>query len=101
MGGRDDSRTLLVLFLSVGNCEEEPINIIAEEAKHSAPYPPSLVRELLKGAVEEDYLVLDPFCGQATTGIVAAELNCKFIGYDISESFCRLGRRRLVEACPV
>ena len=71
---------------------------IREEARHSAPYPLALVRELLKGVVEEDYLVLDPFCGQATTGIVAAELNCRFIGYDISQSFCRLSRRRLVEA---
>ena len=71
---------------------------IGGEARHSAPYPTALVRDLLKGVVEEDYLVLDPFCGQATTGIVAAELNCRFIGYDISQSFCRLSRRRLAEA---
>jgi len=71
---------------------------IGGEARHSAPYPPALVRELLKGVVEDDYLVLDPFCGQATTGIVAAELNCRFIGYDISQSFCRLSRRCLAEA---
>ena len=57
---------------------------IGEEVRHSASYSPALVRELLKGVVEEDYLVLDPFCGQATTGIVAAELNCRFIGYDMS-----------------
>ena len=66
------------------------------------PPPINLLRTLLlKGVVEEDYLVLDPFCGQATTGIVAAELNCRFIGYDISQSFCRLSRRRLAEAYSV
>ena len=70
---------------------------IKGEAKHHAPYPTELVRELLKGVVEEDYLVLDPFCGQGTTGIAAAERNCRFIGYDISRSFCRLARRRLAE----
>ena len=68
------------------------------EAKHSAPWPVGLCKELLKGVVEDDYLVIDPFCGQGTTGIAAAERNCRFIGYDISQSFCRLARRRLSEA---
>ena len=68
------------------------------EARHSAPWPIGLVSELLKGVVEDDYLVLDPFCGQGTTGIAAAERNCRFVGYDISQSFCRLARRRLAEA---
>ena len=67
------------------------------EAKHTAPYPMELVRELLKGVVDDDYLVLDPFCGSGQTGIAAAERNCRFIGYDISQSFCRLSRRRLSE----
>ena len=68
------------------------------EAKHTAHYPMELVRELLKGVVEDDYLVIDPFCGSGQTGIAAAERNCRFIGYDISQSFCRLARRRLSEA---
>ena len=71
---------------------------IKNEARHSAPYPIGLCRELLKGVVEDDYLVLDPTCGQGTTGIAAAERNCRFVGYDISQSFCRLARRRLSEA---
>ena len=71
------------------------------EAKHNAPYSTGLVRELLKGVVGDDYLVVDPFCGQGTTGIAAAERNCRFIGYDVSQSFCRLARRRLAEAYSV
>ena len=74
-----------------------PSQKIRGEAKHSAPYPIALCRDLLKGVVEDDYLVLDPFCGQGTTGLAAAERNCRFIGYDISQSFCRLARRRLSE----
>ena len=38
---------------------------IGDEVRHSASYSPALVRELLKGVVKENYLVLDPFCGQA------------------------------------
>ena len=67
------------------------------EAIHTAVYPMELVRELLKGVVEDDYLVIDPFCGSGQTGIAAAERNCRFIGYDISQSFCRLARRRLAD----
>ena len=67
------------------------------EAIHTAVYPIELVRELLKGVVDDDYLVIDPFCGSGQTGIAAAERNCRFIGYDISKSFCRLARRRLNE----
>jgi len=72
-------------------------NKVRGEARHPAPYPTALVRELIKGVVEDDFLVLDPFCGQGTTGLVAAERNCRFVGYDISQSFCRLARRRLAE----
>ena len=68
-----------------------------KEAVHTAVYPIQLVRELLKGVVDDDYLVIDPFCGSGQTGIAAAERNCRFIGYDISQSFCRLARRRLSE----
>jgi len=67
------------------------------EAKHTAHYPMELVRELLKGVVDDDFLVIDPFVGSGQTGIAAAERNCRFIGYDISQSFCRLARRRLSE----
>ena len=49
------------------------------EAKHTAPYPMELVRELLKGVVDDDFLVIDPFCGSGQTGIAAAERNCRFI----------------------
>ena len=51
----------------------------------------------IDGFVEDDYLVIDPFFGSGQTGIAAAERNCRFIGYDISQSFCRLARRRLAE----
>ena len=74
-----------------------PIHVLEGETKHTAPWPTDLVRELLKGVVSDDYLILDPFCGTGQTGMVAAELNCRFIGYDISQSFCRLARRRLSE----
>ena len=81
--------------LSINRAGQVPT--LRGEAKHTAPYPMELVRELLKGVVDDDYLVIDPFCGSGQTGIAAAERNCRFIGYDISQSFCRLARRRLSE----
>lgn len=42
-------------------------------------------------------LVLDPFAGAATTGIVAARHGRGFLGVELSPSFAVLGRRRLAD----
>ncbi|MCB7128056.1 MAG: site-specific DNA-methyltransferase [Candidatus Brocadiales bacterium] len=45
-------------------------------------------------------LVLDPFAGSCTTGVVAQQLGRKSILIDLSEEYCRLGIKRL-EAIPL
>lgn len=40
-------------------------------------------------------LVLDPFAGTSTVGVVARECNCRFIGIDLSEEYCRQSAKRL------
>lgn len=42
--------------------------------------------------------VLDPFAGSCTTGQVALEYGRRFIGIEISESYCELGRKRMAAA---
>jgi ubiquinone/menaquinone biosynthesis C-methylase UbiE len=39
--------------------------------------------------------VLDPFCGSATTGVVANKLKRHFVGVDISEEYLDLAEERL------
>jgi ParB/RepB/Spo0J family partition protein len=53
------------------------------EGEHPAPFPKEiLILPILQSSNEGD-VVLDPFMGSGTTGIVCDELNRRFIGYDL------------------
>jgi DNA modification methylase len=39
-------------------------------------------------------LVLDPFVGSGTTTKVAKELKRKYIGFDVSEEYCKIAIER-------
>lgn len=41
-------------------------------------------------------IILDPFCGTATTGCRALELGRKFIGFEGSEKFVKMGNKNLL-----
>jgi len=51
--------------------------------EHPAPFPKELVILPILQTSKEGDLILDPFCGTGTTGIISNEYNRKFIGYDI------------------
>lgn len=40
-------------------------------------------------------LVLDPFCGSGTTGVVARRLGRRFVGIDLKPKFCEMSRERI------
>lgn len=42
-------------------------------------------------------VVLDPFCGSGTTGVVAKRFGRDFIGIDLNESYCEMARKRIAE----
>lgn len=55
--------------------------------EHFASFPQSLVQiPVLFGSAKGD-TVLDPFCGTATVGLVAHNLNRKFIGIELSQDY--------------
>ena len=45
-------------------------------------------------------LVLDPFAGSGTTGMVAVEEGRRFLGFELNEEYCDLARRRIGAAQP-
>lgn len=42
-------------------------------------------------------VVLDPFFGSGTTGVVAVKNNRKFIGIDINPEYCKTARERILQ----
>jgi DNA modification methylase len=46
-------------------------------------------------------VVLDPFCGSGTTGMVALRRGRGFIGLELNPDYCELARRRISDDCPL
>ncbi len=67
----------------------------ASKKEHPAPFPVELVERLLKLYSYQESLVLDPFNGIGTTSLAAEKLNRKFIGIDLSKSYCDIAVNRL------
>lgn len=64
---------------------------------HFATYPPELVRPCILAGSRPGDIVLDPFFGSGTTGLVAAEAGRKCIGIEIKSEYVDLARRRLLQ----
>lgn len=64
---------------------------------HFAVFPEKLVEPCVLAGSPESGIVLDPFCGSATAGVVALGLQRRFVGIDVSERYCGMARRRLLK----
>ena len=63
---------------------------------HFATFPEKLVEPCIKAGCPVDGIVLDPFAGSGTTGIVARKLGRSFVGLDLSFEYLQnIARRRL------
>ena len=75
------------------------ISIIAGNSKERIGYPTqkplALIRRIIKASSNEGDIVLDPFCGCATTCVAAHELNREWIGIDVSPKAAELVVQRI------
>lgn len=62
--------------------------------KHPTQKPVKLLERLIIAATKENDLILDPFNGSGTTGIVATRLNRKYIGIELDEQYLELTKNR-------
>lgn len=71
-------------------------NISAKPSKnHTAPFPELLVENCVNLTTEEHDLVVDPFMGSGTVGVVCKRLNRNFVGVDIDEGYVETSKQRL------
>jgi DNA modification methylase len=62
---------------------------------HPAPYPLEVPRRLIRMFSFVGDVVLDPFCGTATTAMAAIESGRSSISYEIDESYIEIAKERL------
>lgn len=62
---------------------------------HGCQMPEQLLGRIIRTCSHPGELVLDPFSGSATTLAVAKKLDRRFVGYDLSQDYVKLGLERL------
>jgi len=66
--------------------------------EHFAIFPEELVDIIIRFATEKGDLVLDPFAGRGTTGIVATSLGRRFVGIDLYKENAEKASRNIAKA---
>jgi DNA modification methylase len=62
---------------------------------HFATFPTALVEPCVKAGSRVNDLVLDPFAGSGTTGLVAMRLGRRFVGIELNPAYVTLAERDL------
>lgn len=69
--------------------------VSAKSIGHPAPFPEELPERLIKLFTFENDIVLDPFCGSATTCISAIKNKRRYVGYDNVQKYVNLANKRI------
>jgi site-specific DNA-methyltransferase (adenine-specific) len=68
-----------------------------ERTEFPCQMPESLLARIIRVSSKEGGWVLDPFSGSGTTAVVAAKLNRKYTGIELSSEYCTEARKRIRE----
>lgn len=83
-------------FLSGGTRNKRDVWTVATvpfAEAHFAAYPPELIRPCIRAGSEVGDIVLDPFSGSGTTGMVAREEGRRYVGIDLNAEYLDLSMR--------
>jgi site-specific DNA-methyltransferase (adenine-specific) len=62
---------------------------------HFATYPEALVIDCIKAGCPPGGIVLDPFFGAGTTGVVARNMGRNYVGIELNAEYVDLAKKRL------
>jgi site-specific DNA-methyltransferase (adenine-specific)/modification methylase len=65
------------------------------DGSHGAVFPEDLVSQLMLAFSNEYNVILDPFMGTGTTGVVAKQLNREFIGIELTKEYLNIATARI------
>ena len=62
---------------------------------HFATFPPDLIEPMVKAGCPKGGVVLDPFFGSGTTGVVAKKLGRNYVGIELNPKYIEIAKKRL------
>jgi len=68
---------------------------------HFATFPPGLICPCILAGCPSDGIVLDPFFGAGTTGIVAKQEGRHYIGIELNLEYVKMAKARIARECPM
>jgi DNA modification methylase len=71
------------------------INLKHYKGAHCAVFPETLVEPCLLAGCPVGGIVLDPFFGSGTVGVVAKQNNRNYVGIELNEKYCELAKQRI------
>lgn len=105
VGGQSYSNSACVERKSHGNCENQagyrnkrdvwPVSTTGFRGAHFAVFPEKLIEPCVVAGCPESGIVLDPFMGSGTTGVVAKRLGREFIGIDLNSEYIEISANRI------
>jgi site-specific DNA-methyltransferase (adenine-specific) len=75
---------------TIWSVNTEPFNYA-----HFASFPKELVRPCIIAGTDEGDLVLDPFFGSGTVGVMSVPLNRRFVGIELKPEYVEIAVNRL------
>lgn len=68
---------------------------------HFATFPTELVKPCILAGCPPGGVVLDPFAGSGTTGVVALRYDREFIGIELNPKYAGMAEKRICESAPL
>lgn len=63
--------------------------------KHPTQKPEALLDRIIRASSNPHDIVLDPFCGSATTGVACARLGRRFVGFEMDNAYIKVAAKRM------
>jgi len=67
---------------------------------HGAQFPTSLPGRCIALSTTPGDLVLDPFVGSGNSGVAAMHHGCRFLGFDVSQTYLSVAKEKIGRAAP-
>lgn len=77
------------------------VNTVPYSEAHFATFPPKLIEPCILAGSREGDVVLDPFSGAGTTGMVAIRHSRRYVGIELNPEYVTMSESRLMNDAPL